>query len=173
VAGFAVSAMLLAAAGCGSDDDAGDAGSTPPAPTATTPTQEPVEPNHEIAPPAEPEPEEEPETVPPAGEATPPRNRPPDGGSEPVRAEALLTGRGGRITPRLVRVPAYVAVRLVLRAADGRAYELVVEGRRLRVSGRGNPRGLDLAGLQPGDRYTASAASGGSVVIEASAEPGP
>ena len=164
--------LALMISGCGSDDEQA---STTAAPPATTGAEEPVEPNHEIAPPAQPpDPAEggtEEPTPPPGGK--PPRDRPPDGGSEPIRAEALLTGRGGRITPRLVRVPAYVAVRLVLRAADGRAYELAVEGRRLRVSGRGVSRGLDLDGLQPGARYDATARGGGRVVIEASAEPGP
>ena len=93
-----------------------------------------------------------------------------DGGSEPVRAEALVTGRGGRFTPRLVRVPPYIAVRLVVRSGDGADYQLKVGSEVASTEGPGTAAELD--GLPPGERYVARG-NAGRVVIEASAEPGP
>jgi hypothetical protein len=76
----------------------------------------------------------------------------------------MFTGRGGKITPRVIRVPPYLAIRAELRSADGRRYTIRFGGRELRSGGS-----LELDGLRPGARLKGS----GGVVIEASAEPGP
>jgi hypothetical protein len=92
----------------------------------------------------------------------------------PARAEALLTGRGGRITPRLVRVPQFISVRVVLRSADGEPYSLRIAGRSLRAGGALSSASAELDGLRPGRAYVAThEATGAKIRIEASAEPGP
>ena len=98
---------------------------------------------------------------------------PAGGGGEPIRAEAVVTGRGGRPTPPLIQVPPYIAVRLVLRSGDGRPYAVELGRRRLEVNG-GKTASASLRALAPGERYTARPGKGGKpAVIEASAEPGP
>ena len=96
------------------------------------------------------------------------------GDETPARSQALLTGRGGRISPRLVRVPPYIAVRVELRSADGRSYGLRF-GRVAVRAGRGiASSSTTLDGLRPGAAYRGRPLGGGSAVrIEASAEPGP
>jgi len=96
------------------------------------------------------------------------------GDEEPIRTEALVTGRGGRISPRLVRVPPFIAVRLELRSGDGRSYGLRVAGRRLRVGPERRRDSALLEGLGHGERYLARPIGAGNAVrIEATAEPGP
>ena len=97
------------------------------------------------------------------------------GDEEPAESQALFTGRGGRITPRVVRVPAFIAIRVELRSADGGAY----------CSGSGagrSPFGSELPtvshrfdGLRPGEALVGKSATGAGngVRIEATAEPGP
>jgi hypothetical protein len=96
------------------------------------------------------------------------------GDEEPSRSEALLTGSGGRIAPRLVRVPPFISVRVVLRSADGEPYSLRVAGRSVRAGGALSSASVELDGLRPGKAYVATnEATGAKVRIEASAEPGP
>lgn len=96
------------------------------------------------------------------------------GDEEPARSQALLTGRGGTITPRLVRVPPYIAVRVELRAADGRSYGLRFGRRAVRAGAEVGSSSTTLDGLRPGAAYTGRPIGGGNAVrIEASAEPGP
>src|SRR2546425_9731194 len=98
---------MLWAVGC-DGDHASSTPSTPekPAQTAPAPTQ----------------------TAPPPSthtQTTSPENQPGGAGDEePIRTQALVTGRGGRISPRVVRVPPLIAVRLELRSGDGRSYGL-------------------------------------------------
>ncbi|GAC1325020.1 MAG: hypothetical protein NVSMB25_23100 [Thermoleophilaceae bacterium] len=100
---------------------------------------------------------------------------PPAGGSvAPASAPAVLTGRGGRISPTLVEVPPYIAVQVTLVSADGASYTVHVAGKTLRVGGtRGSQAQLTLDGLRPGAGYVAEPEGGGRAVrIEPSAEPG-
>ncbi|MGI8596931.1 MAG: hypothetical protein ACR2LY_06565 [Thermoleophilaceae bacterium] len=114
----------------------------------------------------------------PPGEEPPPRGTEDQpggaGDEEPIRTEAVLRGRDGRLAPRLVRVPPFISVRLELRSADGRTYAARVAGRTLRATGS-RPDAVTLEGLPTGDRYVVRATGGGSgrSVIEAVAEPGP
>ncbi len=83
----------------------------------------------------------------------------------------MITGRGGRLSPRVIRVPPFIAVRVELRSADGRRYRLSAAGKTLRVRGRRSDAAT-FDGLRPGRRLLMTG-TGGRVVVEASAEPGP
>ena len=160
-------AMALAVAGCGDDDEETSA------PPATTPTQtatEPVTtPPPETTPPEEkpqPDPDTEPRTVPPEDNA---------GDEEAIRSEAVFTGAGGRLGPRVVRVPPFIAVRVILRSSDAsrdQAYVLTIGGQRLAIGHTSNTAEAKLDGLLPNKSY-AGRSPQGNVRIEASAEPGP
>jgi hypothetical protein len=178
-AGVAVAVALgLGVAGCGDDEGrvsqetvgtetSPSTGTTPTAPAETAPTET------ETAP--------ETESSPDAGAGLPdghdagrrrPEDRPGGAGDEvPASSQALFTGRAGRITPRTVRVPAYIAVRVELRSGDGARYVLRGGGRKLRASRR-PARPVTFDGLRTGKRLVLQG-TGGRVVIEASAEPGP
>jgi hypothetical protein len=173
--------VLLALAGCGSDDERADTETSPsPAPTETqaeTETSETETERTETEP--EPRTETQPEPDPAPTQPTAPEPSPEDepggaGDEEPARSLALLTGRGGQITPRVVRVPAFIAIRVELRSADGRAYGLRLNGRALRAGGAVGSASTLLDGLRPGAAVAARPLGGGNPVrIEATAEPGP
>ena len=171
-----LTALALAVAGCGDDEGrvsqetvgtetSPSTDTTPTAPTETEPDQ--------TAP--------ETESSPDAGAGLPdghdagrrhPEDRPGGAGDEiPARSQALFTGQAGRISPRTVRVPAYIAVRVELRSGDGARYVLRGGGKTLRASRR-PARPVTFDGLRPGRRLVLRG-TGGRVVIEASAEPGP
>ena len=74
-----------------------------------------------------------------------PENQPGGAGDEEgVRSPAMFTGRNGRITPKVVRVPPFLAIRAELRSADGRDYTIRFGKQVLR-----NGRSLELDGLRP------------------------
>jgi hypothetical protein len=107
-----------------------------------------------------------------SGGVAAPEDRPGGAGDEiPASTQALFTGRAGRISPRIVRVPPFIAVRVELRSGDGATYELSGAGKTLRAAG-GSAEPVVFDGLRPGKRLTLTGA-GGRVFIEASAEPGP
>jgi hypothetical protein len=165
--------VVLVLAGCGDDDDEGGSRTatqtqtekSPPAPTVTEtqPQQEETEPELEPTETVEPPPETSPEDAP--GGA---------GDEEPARSLALFTGRGGRITPRVVRVPAFISIRVELRSADGREYALRFGGETVRVSSALGSVSTTFDGLRPGKAIVGIPARGGPKVrVEATAEPGP
>ena len=145
---------------CGDDDDGDTAAETTPTTTAPAPvtTPPPETPDTGKAP----DPDEEPRTVPPEEQ---------QGDEEAIRSEAVFTGRGGRLTPREVRVPAFIAIRVILRSADGRPYSLTMSGSRLAIEGDGTDE-LELDGLLPDESYVGKSPQG-NVRVVASAEPGP
>jgi hypothetical protein len=158
-------AVLVAIPGCGGDDDTD---STAPAATPRTETEEtastPTEARTE-AEPAETEAEtsEEPEAQP--GGA---------GDEEPARTLALFTGRGGRIAPRVVRVPAFISVQVELRSGDGATYALRFGDTTITAGGELNSVSTTIDGLRPGEAITGRAnGKGTDVRISATAEPGP
>jgi hypothetical protein len=110
------------------------------------------------------DPDAEPRTVPPEEQ---------QGDEEPIRSEAVFTGTGGRLTPRAIRVPAFIAIRVILRSTDDRIYSLRIGGSRLTIGDAGRSVAeLELDGLLPGESYKGRSPQG-NVRVVASAEPGP
>lgn len=108
-------------------------------------------------------------------EAQSPEDMPGGAGDEqPARTLALFTGRAGRITPRVVRVPAFISVRVELRSADGATYSLRFGDTTVAAGERLNSRATTIDGLRPGEAITGKPGGAGNPVrIEATAEPGP
>jgi hypothetical protein len=165
--------LMLAFSGCGGDDEQERADTAtetqpeeaPPAPTVTESEPQPEETQPELEPT---------ETVEPPPE-TAPEKAPGGAGDElPARSLALFTGEGGRITPRVVRVPAFISIRVELRSADGRIYGLRFGGESIKVSGGLASVSTTLDGLRPGAALVGRPTGAeGRVRIEATAEPGP
>jgi hypothetical protein len=156
---IAAAAALVGAPGCGEDEEPSLGGGTETTPTETTSSAPTA-----TAPSA---------TAPP--ETVPPEEQPGGAGDEEgARSPAFFTGRGGRITPRVVRVPPFLAIRVELRSVDGRRYGLRFGGRELRAGDRKPRSSLTLDGLRPQKAIVGSPIGAGNRVrIEASAEPGP
>jgi hypothetical protein len=170
--------LVLGLASCGGDDEPASTTAAQPPPTAeaerpdtqeTEPEQDETEQERAET---EGEQEREPtETEPPES----PEDRPGGAGDEePARSLALFTGRDGRITPRRVQVPAFISIRVELRAEDEGDYGLSFDGNTLRVSGGLSSVATTLDGLRPGEAVVATPTGAGNAVrIEATAEPGP
>ena len=174
VIGLGVLGLTLPA--CGSDDEPADTEASRPSARTETRSKATATARSKATVTQRQEQSRAPATEAPAPE--PPPTSPEDqrggaGDEEPARTLALLTGRNGRITPQVVRVPAFISIRVELRAADDRSYGLRFDGRTLRAGGRLSSASTTLDGLRPGDAVTARALGGGSVRIEATAEPGP
>jgi hypothetical protein len=182
--GACLLALALAVGACGDDDEErAERTATSPSttPTETTTTEETVpeetetEPETETETESETESENETETAPGAS----PEDQPGGAGDEePARTLALFTGEGGRITPRVVRVPAFISIRVELRSADGQEYGLlfVNETSRvsMRISGALGSTSSTIDGLRPGQAIIGKPVGTGTRVrIEATAEPGP
>jgi hypothetical protein len=116
------------------------------------------EPEAETAP-AEPSPEDEP------GGA---------GDEEPARTLALFTAEDGRITPRAVRVPAFIAIQVELRSKDGREYGLRFGDVTIPAGGGLSSVSTTIDSLRPGGAVVGTPEGAANRVrIEATAEPGP
>ena len=169
-----LAALLLLVAGCGDDDDEAD--TTPTAPVATETIETETAPETETESEAETETEVETETEIEIETETSPEDQPGGAGDEePARSQALFTAAGGQVTPRVVRVPAFISVRVELRARDDGPYILEIDGQRIEVGGQLSSGSVSLDGLRPGDAYvgTLSGDASGRVRVEATAEPGP
>ncbi len=149
---------------CGDDDEEAER------PAETTPTvavPPPVTtPPPETTPRKEPYPDDEPRTVPQEEQ---------QGDEEAIRSEAVFTGTNGRLSPRVVRVPPFIAIRVILRATDAGAnqdYTLRIAGSRLAIGHARPVDELELDGLLPDESYEGSSPQG-NVRVVASAEPGP
>ena len=159
---------VLALAGCGDDEggraerDTAGTGKTPPTrPTATAPARPTPERVDTVTVPADDL------TTPTSPEETPGGA----GDEQPAASQASFTGRGGRVGPRRVQVPPFIAIRVELRSADGRAYRLRFGRRSVAVDGDRRSAASMFDGLRPGARMAGTGSA--RVVIEASAEPGP
>jgi len=165
------SACLLLA-GCGGDDEE---------PTTTDATQPRTATERSETETTETEPDTETEGQETEAEtettetSTSPEDQPGGAGDEePARSLALFTGENGRITPRVVRVPAFISIRVELRSADGREYGLTFDGETIRVSGGLSSVSTTFDGLRPGQRLVGTpTGTTRTVRVEATAEPGP
>lgn len=167
-------AAALALAACGSDDENEETQATsPPATQEETATEVEPETETEVETEDEPEPPEPAETE--TDEGTSPEDQPGGAGDEePARTLALFTGSGGRITPRVIRVPSFISIRVELRVRDGNSYALEFPGKTIRVSGGLASASTTFDGLRPGEAIVGRAQGApGRVRIEATAEPGP
>ena len=111
------------------------------------------------------------------GGATPPATSPEEqeggaGDEVPASSQALITGDGGDLSPRTVRVPPFIAIRVQLRSADGVEYELSGGGKTVAAGGEIETAGTLFDGLRPGKRLVLSGPQG-KVTVVANAEPGP
>jgi hypothetical protein len=96
------------------------------------------------------------------------------GDEQPAETLALFTGENGKITPAVVRVPAFIAVRVELRSADGAEYGLTLEGETIKVREGLGSVSTTIDGLRPGEKLVGTPiGASGKVRIEATAEPGP
>lgn len=102
-----------------------------------------------------------------------PEETPGGAGDEvPASSQALITGRGGSLHPTVVRVPPFIAIRVVLRSADGVEYSLSADGRSVEAGGEIRSASTLFAGLRPSERLVLRGPQG-EVTILPSAEPGP
>jgi hypothetical protein len=166
-----LAAACLVLAGCGGDDEETTADAPPPpaeterTDAETTETEAQTETD-----------ETETETETEATEtSTSPEDQPGGAGDEePARSVARFTAENGRIRPRVIRVPAFISIRVELRSADGRDYGLTFDGKTIRVSGALASVSTTFAGLRPGQTLVGKpTGAGGTVRVEATAEPGP
>jgi hypothetical protein len=160
-------AAALGAAGCGGDDEPEATVPTTTAETETTPV---------VTTPTDTQTETKPmETAPRTATETSPEDMPGGAGDEePARTLALFTARGGRIRPRLVRVPAFISVQIELRSADGQNYALRFGDVTIRAGGEINSTSTTIDGLRPGESIAGvPQGAGNRVRISATAEPGP
>jgi hypothetical protein len=155
-------AAALAVAGCGGDDEPAETTAGTTADEAPTTMGETTAETTDTTETEEAETETDDETT------SPEEQEGGAGDEEPIRSEAVITGGGGELSPRRIQVPAFIAVGVILRSGDGRAYTLRIGGETLRVNGSRRRDEATLEGLRPGEEYR-----GGGVRIEATAEPGP
>lgn len=159
------------ASGCGGDDEDNAAEQT--GTSAETPTRTVTVPVRTA-----PQKEGTETTAPPkedsggGGSASPEESPGGAGDEEAARSEVVLTGRGGKIGPLVVKVPPFIAIRVLLRSGDGKPYVLRMGNKVVRAGFKGAKPSATFDGLRPGRRLVGVAVSG-RVVIEASAEPGP
>jgi hypothetical protein len=163
-----VIALVLAVSGCGGDDDDSASSTATTARTETTSTEtEAAETETEREPP-----EAETETTP--ADSSPEDQPGGAGDEEPARTQALFTAENGRITPRVVRVPAFISIQVELRSKDGREYGLRFGDVTIRAGGGLNSVSTTIDGLRQGEAITGKPTGAGNPVrIEATAEPGP
>lgn len=166
--------VMLAACG-GDDEDGGETAATTPAATAPAETTATA--------PAPTPPRTDADRTDSGGEAEDggavapredsPEDRPGGAGDEvPASSQAQITGENGRLSPRVVRVPPFIAVRVVLVSEDGIEYELSGGGKRIKAGGEIRSASALYEGLRTGERLVLNGPQG-KVTVEANAEPGP
>jgi hypothetical protein len=166
--------VVLAAAGCGGDDEPADSVSTQPYTdlvpdtTATTETQTAQSTATEVNP--------ETETLPDDGNGTGTGEGGTGGAGdeEPAQTLALFTAKGEKVNPRVVQVPAFISIRVELRSGDGAEHSLTFGSKTIKAGGALSSASTAFDGLRPGDKLVGTLDGGsGRVVISATAEPGP
>jgi hypothetical protein len=172
-AGGATVLAIVALAGCGGDSETvQDPRKDSPETMSTGTDHEPTTGTPENQQPSAPE-VTTPEGPTTTGPKTP-ENQPGGAGDEqPIGVDAAFTGKAGKVSPRVVRVPPFIQVTVTLTSADGRDYAIEIGGKRLAVGPRHKSASAKLGGLRQGAAYAGSVAGGGTIEIQASAEPGP
>jgi hypothetical protein len=158
--------LLMLVSGCGGDDEqsSSTAATTAPAQTATTESESTATETEQ----------ESPSTESAPAESTPEDQPGGAGDEEPARTLALFTARDGRITPRVVRVPAFISIQVELRSPNGDKYGLRFGDVTITAGGGLNSVSTTLDGLRPGKAVVGTPSGPGNRVrIEATAEPGP
>ena len=84
------------------------------------------------------------------GRATPEDQPGGAGDEEPARTLALFTAKDGRITPRVVRVPAFISIEVQLRSADGEKYKMRFGDVTITAGGGLSSVSTTIDGLRPG-----------------------
>ena len=78
------------------------------------------------------------------------------------------------MAPTVVRVPAFISIRIELRSADGADYAIRIGGKTLRAGGELASVAKTFDGLRPNEALTGTLEGApGRVRVEATAEPGP
>jgi hypothetical protein len=161
---LATALALLVLAGCGGDEERQAARPKPaPAPTETTKSA-PSSPTGTGT--------TRTEQVPTAIETSPEEQPGGAGDEEAARTPVLLTGGSGRVTPRVIHVQPFIAIRVQLRSADGAAYEVRFGRRVVRARPGRRTATADFVGLHAG-RSLVGEGPEGPVRIVADARPGP
>jgi hypothetical protein len=111
----------------------------------------------------------------PTQSSTSPENQQGGAGDEtPIATQAEFTGNGGDIAPPTIRVPPFIAVKVVLHSADGGTYGIEVAHHELSVDSAAPTATVTLSGLRAGKRYTVDVTGAPeTLAIVANAEPGP
>jgi hypothetical protein len=164
--------LVLAVGGCGGDDESAStstgkqqqAGQTDLSDTTTT----------KVDPKTETLPNDGDGTGTGAGTAEPESQTGGAGDEVPAQTLALFTAENGAITPRTVRVPAYISIRVELRSGDGNEYSLTFGDKTIKVTDPLHSVSTTFDGLKPGAKLVGTpTGAGGKVVVSATAEPGP
>jgi hypothetical protein len=165
--------LAVVIAGCGADDEGGSSAGGKPESTATATVETTTQTEAETEPTA---PDPETETLPDDGDGT---GSPESGGGgagdeEPARTLALFTAENGVIAPRVVRVPAFISIRVELRSGDGNEYALSFGDKTIEAGGALSSASTTFDGLRPGAKLVGRpTGASGNVRVEATAEPGP
>ena len=162
-----LSGVALVAAGCGGDDE--KKSTADGAATQTTSSQETDTATAETTPKAR-------TVTTPAettGGTTSPEKQPGGAGDEvPNATQALITGRGGKLSPSTVSVAPFIAVTVELRSNDGLDYSLRGGGKSLSAGEGHNSASATFDGLRPGKTLVLTGPQG-RVTVSANADPGP
>jgi hypothetical protein len=160
---------LLVLGGCGGDDEP-----TPPATQEGAVSEETTATSEPETTAVDPETETLPNDGDGTGVGTGESGEGGAGDEVPAQTLALFTARDGSITPRVVRVPAFISIRVELRSGDGESYSLSFGNKKIEVPGELSSASTTFEGLRPGAKLVGTpTGASGKVTIEATAEPGP
>jgi hypothetical protein len=176
VAGATLVVALLAFTGCGADDEpVSQDPRTSQAPELSTGTdRQPTDGTQSESEPAEPTATTPEPKTPSTDESSPEDEQGGAGDEEPIGIDATFTVKGGKVTPHLIRVPPFIAVKVTLVSGDGQSARLQIAGQRLKVGPDRKRDSVRLTGLRQGGAYRGRLlGSSAAVRVDASAEPGP